>query len=511
MVFSVMQHSNELSVRVAEVASQHPEYGGLQSVQRQDVWDSHHQEHPNTSSRVDLRRFDVRIATFAGREWRRNLPQPQQLARAGLYFTGMEDRVRCFSCGVELDEWGDEGPLTRHCQASPHCGFLRQDFPDQLESLRQSPTTQQAQYSNTSLRLHSFAHWPLSSIVTSYQLASVGFYYSGEGTKVKCFSCGLEVRDWKRGDVPLLVHCRANPECSFIKSIIKGAPPSERAPAPVLKTLAKDSANRPDYSDLQVRLQSFKKLSPAFPIPRMKLAESGLFLLRLPDVMKCHSCEAVLHGWVEGDVAVEKHRGASPNCPFLAERFPSKLSSPAPVDPSTLPAAEFDERELEMMARQQPTLTSYPSPHSQTTSLSVAGLSISDPHTSTSSPDSQPPSLSNPPQPISLLAALPSHHASSGYHSMTQPPSLTSNRSDTLSSLEKTLSSTTPSSTSYSTPYSTPYSSMASAASAASPSTGMVGGKAVSLPPSYSLGPPHSSMASDDNSKVITQVKMELQ
>ena len=227
--------------------------------------------------------------------------------------------------------------------------------------------------------------------------------------------------------------------------------------------MATDSANRPNYSDLNIRFQSFKKLSPAFPIPRMTLAEAGLFLLRLPDVMKCHSCEVVLHGWVDGDVAVEKHRGASPSCPFLAERFPSKLSSPAPVDPSTLPAAEFDERELEMMALQPPTLTS----HSPTDTLSLAGLSLSDPHTLSSF---QPHSLT-PHSPLST-APPPSFHASSGYHSMSQP-----------SSLSKTMSSYDPS----------PYPS--------SP-PGAVGGNNV---PSYSLG---TSMASAETSKVISRFRL---
>jgi hypothetical protein len=439
------QVRNELSVRGAEVALR----VGLTSRQRDDT---NHTDHPNNSSRVDLRRFDVRIGTFARKEWHHSLPRPEKLARAGLYYTGMEDTVRCFSCGVQLEEWGEEEALGRHCHASPNCAFLRQDFPNLLESLTPSPSSQQAQYSNTSLRLHSYSNWPLSSVVTSYQLASVGFFYTGEGTKVVCFSCGLEVRDWRRGDVPLLVHCRANPECTFIKSIIEGSSSSERAPAPILKTMATDSANRPNYSDLNIRFQSFKKLSPAFPIPRMMLAEAGLFLLRLPDVMKCHSCEVVLQSWVDGDVAVEKHRGASPNCPFLAEKFPSKLSS---VDPSTLPAAEFDERELEMMALQPPTLTS----HSPTGTLSLAGLSLSDPHTLTSS---KPHSLT-PNSPLST-APPPSHHASSGYHSMSQPPSLS-----------KTMSSCDPSSP-----------------------LGAVGGRNVSFPPSYSLG---TSTASADTNK----------
>ena len=412
------------------MALQHPEYGGLQAAVRENVWDCIDREHPNSSSRVDLRRFDVRLSTFPS-DWHRSLPPPDQLARAGLYSLGMEDRVGCFSCGIQLEEWGEEEPLTRHCLASPSCPFLLQDFPEQLEAIQRYSSSE---FSNTSVRLHSFSDWPLSSVVTSYQLASVGFYYTGEGARVVCFCCGLEVREWRKGDVPLLVHCRANPECSFIKSIIKGSSLPDQAPPPVLRTSATDSSNRPNYSELNVRLQSFKKLSPAFPIPRLQLAEAGLFLLRLPDVMRCHSCDTVLQGWMEGDMPVEKHQAANPDCPFLAERFPSKLSVATAVDPSTLPAAEFDERELEMMARQQPPslASSHHSSNHPDDSLSLASLALSDTHTLS-------PSLST-------------------YSPHSHLPTYTGRTSATPTG----------------------------AAQMMAPSTWSVGGKTVSLPPSYS-------------------------
>ena len=495
--------------------------------------------------------------------WRLRSPSAEQLARVGLYYMGVEDRVKCFSCGVELEEWEEEGtpePLVRHYLARPHCSFLQQDFPEQLAALRDISTTTRSQnYANTSLRLHSFAQWPYSNVVTSYQLASVGFYYTGEGAKVICFSCGLEIREWKRGDVPLLVHCRTNPDCPFIKSIIKGPPASAQAPTPVLKTLTSDSTAKPNFADVQVRLKSFKKLSPAFPILRQELAEAGLFLLRLPDVMKCHSCHCVVQGWVEGDVAVEKHRRASPDCPFLTERFPSKIDSAQNFDPSDLPAPQFDESDLEMMARQQSaSSTSYLTPtpslsHTLTTSLPppvttlhpdslpFGGLSISDPHTLPSShhphsptsthhaslADSQFPSLTEAslasPQPLSLSASLPHHppsspslQASSGYHSTERsrlyPATPFTGSHSTHRNPPPGFQSSYPFREDRATPHPSHVSSQFSATWSTEPpqsitsasitpptvppstvpplSTAEVGGKAVSLPPSYSQ-PPH--------------------
>ena len=488
----VRHGNNRLRRQAAELATQHPEYSDLSRELREGVRESvregddiDYKEHPNTSTRYDMRRFDVRMATFINNplSWTLKIPSAEQLARVGLYYVGMEDRVCCFSCHIELEEWGeDEDPLLRHYMASPHCLFLHQDFSQQLKTLKQqltTSTTHQSQgYSNTSRRLHSFAQWPYSHIVTSYQLASVGFYYTGEGTKVICFSCGLVVRDWKRGDVPLLVHCRTNPDCLFIKSIIKGAPSSEPSvPTPILKTLTTADSiatNRPNFNDIQIRLKSFKKLSPAFPVSRQQLAEAGLYLLRLPDVMKCFKCSCILQGWVEGDTAVEKHRGASPYCTFLAEKFPSKLSTSLPeVDPNDLPAPQYNEQQLEMMAKQQ-------RPLSQSSTLST---------------ESQLPfhRLS-----ISTVPLIPNTPSSSGYHTMSQ---LSSTEQSSYASFcgPTSLPSTAYSAKSYpTTPSSMPtplthtpdhpnLSSIAehSLSLSSSTSSSTVGNKSVSLPPSY--------------------------
>ena len=93
---------------------------------------------PNTGSRVDMRRFDVRLSTFNDNplSWSLQTPSAEQLARVGLYYMGMEDRVRCFSCGVELEEWGEEDPLIRHYMTSLQCSFLQQDFSDRILSLQ---------------------------------------------------------------------------------------------------------------------------------------------------------------------------------------------------------------------------------------------------------------------------------------------------------------------------------------------------------------------------------------
>ncbi|XP_035824835.1 baculoviral IAP repeat-containing protein 2-like [Aplysia californica] len=53
---------------------------------------------------------------------------PNTMVEAGFYYTGHNDMVRCFSCGVELFDWiPGADPLTQHACASPSCFFLQQN------------------------------------------------------------------------------------------------------------------------------------------------------------------------------------------------------------------------------------------------------------------------------------------------------------------------------------------------------------------------------------------------
>ena len=51
----------------------------------------------------------------------------EKLARAGYFYTGEEDEVQCFKCGVTCNKWrqGDD-PFTVHQQCNPFCPFLQE-------------------------------------------------------------------------------------------------------------------------------------------------------------------------------------------------------------------------------------------------------------------------------------------------------------------------------------------------------------------------------------------------
>ena len=51
---------------------------------------------------------------------------PVLMARAGLYYTGTDDAVRCYSCATLLTQWRSQAidPIQLHRQSSPECAHV---------------------------------------------------------------------------------------------------------------------------------------------------------------------------------------------------------------------------------------------------------------------------------------------------------------------------------------------------------------------------------------------------
>lgn len=85
---------------------------------------------PTVSSETptwDLTTYENRLRTYNDSEWKLKFISPSQMAKAGLYYMGKQDRVRCMFCSTEFDYWqpGDD-PLVEHKRKSPLCPFLKE-------------------------------------------------------------------------------------------------------------------------------------------------------------------------------------------------------------------------------------------------------------------------------------------------------------------------------------------------------------------------------------------------
>jgi len=63
------------------------------------------------------------------------------------------------------------------------------------------------------LRVQSFQDLPASCSISPIRLARTGFFSSGSGDEVTCFSCGVKYKCWQKNDNPTDVHCRISSDC----------------------------------------------------------------------------------------------------------------------------------------------------------------------------------------------------------------------------------------------------------------------------------------------------------
>ena len=83
----------------------------------------------NTSdSQGDLTRYkyyEQRLKTFYN--WpKQMIPDKYCLAKSGFVYTGRGDKVRCFQCGVGVDDWERTDDADKeHVKWSPNCDYLK--------------------------------------------------------------------------------------------------------------------------------------------------------------------------------------------------------------------------------------------------------------------------------------------------------------------------------------------------------------------------------------------------
>ena len=67
-------------------------------------------------------------------------------------------------------------------------------------------------------RFQTFRSWPKTHPIRPATLAGAGFHYTGEGDKVRCTWCKIELRQWEVFDNALEQHkIHSSGECNFLK------------------------------------------------------------------------------------------------------------------------------------------------------------------------------------------------------------------------------------------------------------------------------------------------------
>ncbi|XP_040260937.1 E3 ubiquitin-protein ligase XIAP [Bufo bufo] len=166
---------------------------------------------------------EARLKTF--QNWPSYVRQtPKELTSAGLFYTGIDDQVKCFCCGGKLMNWEpSDVAWTEHRKHFPDClfvlgrdvGNVAVESSSMFNSRRRgSEVPENPSMSHLKARIESYANWP--SAVNKEMLARAGFCSTGERDTTRCFFCGGELKDWTVKDDPWELHARWFPGCRFL-------------------------------------------------------------------------------------------------------------------------------------------------------------------------------------------------------------------------------------------------------------------------------------------------------
>ncbi|XP_062998012.1 E3 ubiquitin-protein ligase XIAP [Elgaria multicarinata webbii] len=210
-------------------------------------------------------------------------------------------------------------------------------------------------------RQQTFISFPNHCPVSPSDLSQAGFFYTGEGDKVKCFSCHATIEGWRQGDSAAERHKTISPNCKFMNDINFGKNDTHSAVPNCLRRTENCFAvnalqppldpssdlyadyllrsgqvvdlsgslypRNPAMCNEEARLRSFHNWPPYAPLTPKDLANAGLYYTGTDDEVECFCCGGKLKNWESCDQAWSEHRRHFPRCFFVLGRDVGNVAS----------------------------------------------------------------------------------------------------------------------------------------------------------------------------------------
>ncbi|NWV06752.1 XIAP ligase, partial [Ptilonorhynchus violaceus] len=209
-------------------------------------------------------------------------------------------------------------------------------------------------------RLGTFVAFPRGCPVSALALARAGFVYTGEGDRVKCFSCHTTIEGWVPGDSAVERHKQLAPTCKFITDsafLENNMDPAAQnyqnrtengSSSSALPCALDDPDVEADYllrtrqvvdmSDSlypknpamcseETRLKSFHNWPLNGQLTAQELANAGFYYTGVGDQVACFCCGGKLKNWEPSDRAWSEHKRHFPKCLFVLGRDVGNVSS----------------------------------------------------------------------------------------------------------------------------------------------------------------------------------------
>ncbi|NXG57432.1 XIAP ligase, partial [Hemiprocne comata] len=226
--------------------------------------------------------------------------------------------------------------------------------PENSEACATPDTDHDQEWAQECYRLGTFIEFPLDCPVSASALARAGFVYTGEGDKVKCFSCHTIIEGWAPGDSAVERHKNLSPDCKFITestflenrihplaqnyqrrtengSSNSALPCTLDDPSDVEADYLLRTRQVVDISDTlypknpamcseETRLKSFYNWPLNGQLTPKELANAGFYYTGVGDQVACFCCGGKLKQWEPSDIAWSEHKRHFPKCFFVLGR-----------------------------------------------------------------------------------------------------------------------------------------------------------------------------------------------
>ncbi|NXA32595.1 XIAP ligase, partial [Eudromia elegans] len=226
--------------------------------------------------------------------------------------------------------------------------------PEDSEACASSDTGCEQELTQEHRRLRTFVTFPFDCPVSAAALARAGFVYTGEGDKVKCFSCHTTAEGWEHGESAFERHKNLSPNCKFViestllENNVHPVVQNHQIRTENCSSNSAISYALDDSSDLEAdyllrtrqvvdmsdtlypknpamcneeaRLKSFHNWPLYGLLTPKELANAGLYYTGVGDQVECFCCGGKLKNWEPSDRAWSEHKRHFPKCFFVLGR-----------------------------------------------------------------------------------------------------------------------------------------------------------------------------------------------
>ncbi|XP_053396589.1 baculoviral IAP repeat-containing protein 7-A-like isoform X2 [Mercenaria mercenaria] len=215
---------------------------------------------------------------------------------------------------------------------SSHSSNIRQFTGTPSSTSQRSRHPNYLEYNN---RLRSYARWTHRS-PDPVTLTKAGFFYTNEGDLVRCYQCGIGLKDFSDGDDPLKEHVRHSSSCLYLIQLLGESRLTEwkrilQANDPELNrqrqlnerhniSAVANNFRHPEYQTLESRLETFTNWPAQMTQRPEQLADAGLYYTGFEDHVRCFACDGGLRRWDPEDDPWIEHCRWFPACPFAKEK-----------------------------------------------------------------------------------------------------------------------------------------------------------------------------------------------